>query len=327
MRIGLLGAARISPAAVIEPADELEGAQLQAIAARSIDSAQHFARTHGIAQVLPDYAALVTASNIDLVYNPLPIHLHAQWSINALSAGKHVLCEKPFAMNIDEAREMLAVAADHGVRIIEAFHYRYHPMFQTLLEWLAGNRIGRVRHIRATFNAGVADNPAEIRRRVDTGGGAMMDLGCYPLHWALTVAGSPIKDVSARAALTASGVDEAMIVDLRFDSRVTAHLACSMQEDADFSADLHIEGSHGEIHFSNPLAPHSGGELTLNANDSQLRAELDPRTTYFFQLKAVLSALATGAPLPTEGKAILRQQQALDAVYDAAQLGHLRRLA
>ncbi len=324
--IGILGAARITDKAMTDPAKAIPQIRLEAIAARARNRAEDFAQRHGVRQVYDTYAEVISADAVDLVYNPLPINLHADWTIKALEAGKHVLCEKPFAMNLDEAKQMLAVADKTGKRLIEAFHYRYHPAFQTCLDWLAADEIGELREIRATFDVEIQDDGEEIRHRVETGGGAMMDLGCYPLHWALTVIDAAPQQITASAVLTPSGVDETMTARLEFASGVTAHLETSIRPGAAFQAALRLIGSKGEIEFFNPLAPHHAlapGRLRTLAGRE---ASISPISTYTWQLAAVLRAVGTGASLPTEADMILRQQAALDGVYEAAGLRHLRYL-
>ncbi|MEM7458592.1 MAG: Gfo/Idh/MocA family oxidoreductase [Pseudomonadota bacterium] len=319
--IGLLGAARITDKAVVHPARVTPQCRLMAIAARDRDRAEAYAKQYSVESVLGSYDDVISDPRVDLVYNPLPINLHAAWTIKALQAGKHVLCEKPFAMNVDEAKAMLDMSKATGKRLIEAFHYRYHPAFETCLAWLAADEIGEVREIHAAFDVQIKDNGTEIRHRIETGGGAMMDLGCYPLHWALTVMGEAPSSVEARATLTPTGVDETLQSDLGFGSGASAHLTTSMAPGANFRADMKIVGSKGEIHFANPLAPHAGGRLRTSAGRE---AEVSPITTYTYQLASVLKAVQLGTPVPTEGDMILRQQAALDAVYEAAGLRHLR---
>ncbi|MEO1553316.1 MAG: Gfo/Idh/MocA family oxidoreductase [Pseudomonadota bacterium] len=321
--IGLLGAARITDKAIVQPVQTTANCRLTAIAARDRDRAEAYAKQHGVETVLGSYEELVSDPHVDLVYNPLPINLHADWTMKALLAGKHVLCEKPFAMNVDEAKAMVDTAAATGKRLIEAFHYRYHPAFETCLAWLAADEIGDLREIHAAFDVHIRDNGTEIRHRVETGGGAMMDLGCYPLHWALTLMGEAPSAVEARATLTPTGVDETLEAKLAFGSGATAHLTTSMAAGANFRADLRLVGTKGEILFTNPLAPHAGGRLRTAAGRE---AEVSPITTYTYQLASVLKAIQLGTPLPTEGDMILRQQAALDAVYAAAGLRHLRYL-
>lgn len=321
--IGLLGAARITREAIVDPVKVIPQCQLSVIAARDQSRAIAYAKQHSVAEVAASYDQVVSSERVDLVYNPLPINRHAEWSIKALEAGKHVLCEKPFAMNADEAQAMLTSAESNGKRLIEAFHYRYHPAFETCLAWLAADEIGEVREIHAAFDVHIKDNGTEIRHRVETGGGAMMDLGCYPLHWALTVMGEAPRDVEASATLTPTGVDETLQAQLSFGSGATAHLTSSMAEHAKFRAHMRVVGTKGEIEFINPLAPHLGARLRTKAGRE---AEISPISTYTWQLAAVLKALQPGTELPTEGKIILRQQAALDAVYEAAGLRHLRYL-
>lgn len=296
------------------------------MAARDRARAEAFAAQHKIAAVLGSYDQVIRSEAVGLVYNPLPINLHAEWTIKALEAGKHVLCEKPFAMNVVEAEAMLAASKATGCRLIEAFHYRYHPAFETCLDWLAADEIGELKEIHAAFDVEIKDNGTEIRHRVETGGGAMMDLGCYPLHWALSITGEAPTEVAASATLTPSGVDESLTADLRFASGVSAHLTTNMGPGAAFRAELKLIGTRGEISFTNPLAPHHPLVPGALVSSNGRRGEISSISTYTYQLAAVWSALQTGAALPTEGEMILRQQAALDEIYAQAGLKHLRYL-
>lgn len=325
--IGILGAARITERALIDPAKVVSGVRLAAIAARDRARADAYAAQHGVAQVFDDYADVITCDEVDLVYNPLPINLHAEWTIKALEAGKHVLCEKPFAMNVEEAKAMAAAAEKSGKRLIEAFHYRYHPAFQTCLDWIEADEIGDLRELHATFNVAIKDNGTEIRHRVETGGGAMMDLGCYPLHWAMTIIAEAPTGVSASASLTPTGVDESLSARLEFGSGSVAHLSASMAAGEPFRADMRLIGSKGEIVFNNPLAPHMGARLSLARGPATISlAEISPISTYTYQLADVAPAIEDGQPLPTEGEIIARQQAVLDEIYAEAGLRHLRYL-
>lgn len=325
MRIGCLGAAKIAPSALVHPANVRGDAILQAVAARDPARAAAFAERHGFAEALDSYEAVVTSPDVDLVYNPLPINLHAEWTIRALEAGKHVLCEKPFAMNAAEAHAVLEAASASGGRVIEAFHYRYHPVFAQVLAWIEAGEIGAVRRVDAVFNVHIDDaGGTEIRHLPETGGGAFMDLGCYPLHWVLSVMNRAPVSVSATAETTPRGVDERMTAQLEFDDGVQAHLSSSMAKGEPFAATLTVTGETGEISVLNPLAPHMGAQLTLTAAGETTHAPIDRLSTYTYQLGAVLDALKTGEPLATEGEMIMRQQRAIDAVYAAAGLAQLR---
>lgn len=327
LRVGILGAARIAPKAVCDPARVLSNVEITAVAARDSAKAESFAKQNNVRSVLDGYDALIARPDIDLVYNPLPINLHAEWTIKALEAGKHVLCEKPFAMNADEARAMVAASGKSGKRLIEAFHYRYHPAFRQCLTWIADGRIGEIQSIDAEFSVAIRDTDDEIRQLPETGGGAMMDLGCYPLHWVLNlIEEEEPSRIDAQAVQTRRGVDKSMMAVFVYASGKKATITTTMEEGQPFQASLHIHGSKGKILFENPLAPHAGGSLKLVDLESGERREADisPITTYTWQLGLIALSINSGADLPTEGPIILRQQETLDAVYEAAGLRHLR---
>src|ERR1044072_2469843 len=151
IRIGILGAAAIVPAALTNPARGIHDVQILAVAARDPKRAYAMAKKFGIPRVHPTYSALLADHDIDAVYNPLPNGLHAEWTIRALKAGKHVLCEKPFASNAQEAEEVAAVARETGLVVSEAFAYRYHPLTAKVKEIIASGEIGTVQHIDARF--------------------------------------------------------------------------------------------------------------------------------------------------------------------------------
>ncbi|MEL6287022.1 MAG: Gfo/Idh/MocA family oxidoreductase [Pseudomonadota bacterium] len=326
LRIGTLGAARITPMALIHPANALGRVTVTAVAARDKARARAFAAEHKIPAVHDSYEALLADPEIDLVYNPLPIDQHAPWSIAAMEAGKPVLCEKPFAMNAGEVQAMLAASERTGKRLIEAFHYRYHPAFDTCLTWVRSGLIGTVKAIDAVFHVPIKDDGAEIRHRPENGGGAMMDLGCYPVSWVLSLLDAAPETVTASGSLTPSGVDERLSGRLGFSGGVTASVSADMAPDVAVKIAMTVEGTEGVIDFQRPLAPHWGGALTLRrTGEPDVSAAISPITTYTYQLAAVVSALETGDPLPTEaGSMLLRQQETLDRLYAAAGFGHLR---
>ncbi len=324
LKIGLLGAARITPKAVIEPAAARDDVVVTAVAARQPERAHEFARQHNIANVYPSYEALIAKADVDLIYNALPISAHAPWTRRALRAGRHVLCEKPLAMNLNEAQAMQASADASHVRLIEAFHCRFHPAFARYQALLRDPRLGRLRHIDAVFNASIADKDAEIRYRPALGGGAMMDLGCYPVHWVLHSVHEEPVDVQARCALTATGVDRRFVGQLRFASGASASVACDMTPGTQRGSRLSAQFAHGEVLFVSPITPQNGGELILRTPDGEKRHDIDPGATYDHQLAAVCAALRDGRALPVEGPALLAQQRTLDRLYQRAGVGVLR---
>jgi predicted dehydrogenase len=320
IRIGLLGASRVSRYAIIEPAMAEESVAISAVAARDPARAATFATENGIPQVAASYDALLASDAIDIVYNGLPPAAHAGLTIAALESGKHVLCEKPFAMNAEEARAMVTAAERAGRHLIEAYHYRFHPLFARVLELLDSGRIGAVREIDAHFNVAIVAAPGEIRYDPALGGGAMMDLGCYCMHWARSVMRAEPEVLSASADRHESGVDVAMRAVLAFPGGVQARLSSSMSEDLPegLDAGLVITGEQGAIRVSNPLAPHHGNEIVLETADGTSSEEVAGDKTYAYQLRHVVDVLQGRAEPLTGGSDAVAGMRVLDAIYRVA---------
>ena len=320
IRIGLLGASRIARVAVIEPASDTAEVEVVAIAGRSQHSASDYAAEHGIDRVEPDYESLVASGDIDLVYNALPPSEHMYWTIAALTAQKHVLCEKPFALNAEEAVAMVDTAGASGRALIEAFHYRFHPAFGRVLELLRSNVLGPIREVRCHFDIAVPCVPGEFRYDKRLGGGALMDLGCYPVHWARTVVGEEPEVVSATGRWHESGVDVAMEAKLEFPGGVAAKISSSMSEDLPdrLDAELYIAGEEGELTLINPLAPHLGHELRVRAGHEERTETVDGESTYHHQLRHVVDVLNGAARQVTGGADAVANMRVLDAVYRLA---------
>src|SRR6201985_1995904 len=173
VRIGVFGAARITPTALIKPARGNAEVVVAAVAARDLSRAQAFAAKHGIARVHDSYAALIADPDLDAVYTPLPTGLHGRWTRAALTAGKHVLCEKPFTANAAEAREIAALAADSDRVVMEAFHYRYHPLTLRAEEIIASGELGTLQHVEAALCFPLPKF-SDIRYNYELAGGATM---------------------------------------------------------------------------------------------------------------------------------------------------------
>ena len=305
---------------MIAPAAEIAGVAVSSVAAREQDRAQAFAKEHLIPNFEPDYAALIASEHVDLVYNGLPPSEHAKWSIAALEAGKDVLCEKPFAMNAAEAQQMIDVATETGRYLIEAFHYRFHPLFERILEVLRSGEIGPVTRIESHFNVAIAANPRELRYHRELGGGAFMDLGCYPVHWARTIMDAEPTVLSAEADWHESGVDVAMRTELEFPGGISASLGSSMSEALPNKRDavLTVFGDRGVLTAENPVAPHDGHELVVEAASGRRVETVAGKTTYFHQLQHVVSVLLGDARPITGGSDAINTMRVLDEVYRQA---------
>jgi predicted dehydrogenase len=322
IRIGILGAARIAPRGIVTPANALLGAEVVAVAARDADRARTFASQHSIPMSFGSYAELIARDDIDLVYCALPPSAHAQWCTAALANGKHVLVEKPFASNAQDAARMVAAARAAGRHLLEGFHYRFHPLFERALSLLRGGAIGRIQHIEAVFNAELPDTPGELRYDESLGGGALMDLGCYCLHWIRTVAGDEPTIVSARARCGTPGVDLDVEAELAFTSGPTATLKCSMQpDDGQLIRRLRVRGDKGMLEIENPVSPHAGSTLSIESDDAPLPQIVSGGdTTFHFQLRHVLEVIEGRAQPLTGGGDAIGNMSAIDAIYRAAGL-------
>jgi len=318
IRVGILGAAKIAPRALIDPLRDRTDAVAACVAARDPVRARHYANEHGIADVAADYAALVARDDIDLVYVALPSSHHAEWSIKALEAGKAVLCEKPFALNATQARAMVAASEAAGRPLIEAFHYRYHPVITETVRRVRDGAIGKLVEAEADFSVPIPYQPTELRWLPETGGGALMDLGVYPLHALRTTIGGEPQVTSASMEMS-RGVDLATEARFMFPGGVPATLKTSMAEGG-FSARLFLRGETGSIEILNYVAPQIGSRVTLTQGDKVTDVPIAPRTTYAWQFDHVMDVLEGRATPLTGGADAIATMEAVDAIRAAA--GH-----
>lgn len=320
IRIGILGAAKIAPKALIPQVKRRDDCAIVAVAGRDRDRAGVYAGAHGIPEVVESYEALIAHPGIDLIYNALPPNRHADLSIAALEAGKHVLCEKPFAMNALEARAMAAAAQRTGNHLIEAFHYRFHPMFHDILEKVRSGAIGTLCAMKAEFSVKIPYLPEELRHRPDLGGGALMDLGCYPLHWLRTIAGEEPRLVSAHIEEGTPGVDLVTEAELEFPGGIPARLRTSMKTDQKYKALIAIKGSEGILRAMNPLHPTFGNSISIQRGREITRYTVDGETTYDYQLAHLMDVIAGHATPLTGGEDAVANMALIDAIYAAGGL-------
>jgi len=317
LRVGILGAARIAPKALVDPANKTGAFDVVRVAARDMGRAADFASSHEIPHVSETYADLIAADDIDVVYNPLPMSLHAEWTIAALQAGKHVLCEKPFASNADEAAAMVRAADDTGMILGEAFHYWYHPFFQRVLALVDGGIIGDVERLDAEFAIRIAK--PDLRWQWETSGGSTMDLGCYPLHWVRSIMGTEPTVVSATCEEDPERIDASLTAELAFGSGATARVHSAMNCD-DPSVRLEIVGTAGRIVAVNPLAPQNGNTLTIETARGTTSGMVHGGNTYEHMCRAFADHVMHGSPFPTSGTDSIANMALIDACYVAAGL-------
>jgi predicted dehydrogenase len=252
LRWGVISTANIGRAAVIPALLRSGNGELVAVASRDEEGANTFAAQQGISQAYGSYEALLAAGDIDAVYIPLPNSLHREWTIKAAEAGKHILCEKPLALNAAECGEMASAAEQYGVVLMEAFMYRFHPQTEKVLDLLQVGAIGEPRLINATFTFRLS-NPANIRLSAELGGGSLMDVGCYCVNISRTLAGAEPVEVQAFANWGKTGVDEEMVGTLRFADGLLAQFSCGLTlERREF---YQVAGPEGHIEVQAAFLP------------------------------------------------------------------------
>ena len=323
MRLGLLAAARITGPAVVEPAQIVPGVELDAVAARSLVRAEEAAREWGVARAYGSYQELIDDPELDAVYIATPAALHHRWTLAALEAGKDVLCEKPMAANAAEAREMVDAAAGAGRILMEAFHWRYHPLVAQIDDIVRGGRLGTLRQVHGRFDLPEGHIPAgDIRWDLSLGGGALMDLGCYTLQWVRWAAGAEPEITSAAAECPVPGVDGRFAAELAWASGVTGSITSSMISTGRPDVRLELTGDSATATITNPLAPQRGARIEIRTGDHVEEISVDGHdtTTYQHQLAAFVDAVSTRVPPLTSGVDSVATMALIDACYTAAGL-------
>ncbi len=257
LRWGLLSTARINKALI--PSLQLSKRnRLLAVASRSQEKADAYASAQKIKRAYGSYEALLADPEIDVIYNPLPNHLHAEWTIKALEAGKHVLCEKPLALSLAEVDAMAAAAGNHGRLVAEAFAYRAHPHMRKVKEIIDSGKLGKVKLVHGSFTF-VMTNQEDIRWNPEMGGGGLWDIGCYPLSFTRLALESEPQEVFGWQVTSPGGVDETFSAQLRFPGDIYAQLDCSFKIPShEF---MEIVGDEGTLSIPQPF--NSGARKTL----------------------------------------------------------------
>lgn len=320
LRLGILGTARIAPWGAINPARNNPAVTVTAVAARELVRAREFAARHAIPKAYGDYAELLADGEVDAVYIPLPNNLHAQWSIRALEAGKHVLCEKPLAANAEEAESMVATAERTGRVLAEAFHYRYHPLAQRVRDLVQEGAIGTLEHADIQFCT-PSIRPNNIRFSYELAGGVTMDMGCYAVDMLRFLTGEEPTVIQAEAKLLSPQVDRTMDARFAFPSGATGHTYCSMLGTCLFRSRVRLRGSAGELSVFNLMLPHLLYHRLRIKDEAGVRTEKFPKIpTYDYQMQAFVEAVRDSAPLSADGSEGVKNMRVIDAIYRAAGL-------
>ncbi|HEX6700401.1 MAG TPA: Gfo/Idh/MocA family oxidoreductase [Gaiellaceae bacterium] len=315
MKLGILSTARINRA-VLTGAWLSDRVDVVAVASRDAVRAEAYAKEHGIERAYGGYDALLGDPDVEAVYISLPNSLHVAWSIRALEAGKHVLCEKPLARRPVEVERAFDAAERAGRILMEAFMYRHHPQTKRVAELVAEGAVGELRLVRASFSFTVADE-ANVRLRPELDGGSLMDVGCYCVSGARLVAGEP-EAVAAQQVVGATGVDVRFTGTMSFPGGALAHFDSGL--DLPSRSDLEAIGSAGTIHVRDPWLIRETG-LELRRGDHVERIEIPNPNRYQLELENLADAIR-GEAKPLLGRDdALGQARTIEALYRAAETG------
>jgi predicted dehydrogenase len=326
LRWGILSTADIGRRKVIPGILAADRCKVVAIGSRDVAQARRVADELGIGTAHGSYEALLADPNVDIVYIPLPNHLHAQWTIAAARAGKHVLCEKPLAMDAAQAEQMLEVCAAEGVRLMEAFMYRLHPSWEEVRRLVASGRIGRLSAVQSWFSY-ANDDPANIRNQLDVGGGALYDIGCYSINLSRMLFGAePVGVMASMVREPGSGVDVLSSAILEFETG-TATFTVSTRLEPDQR--VHLYGTEGRISIEIPfnIPPDRPTRIVVTAGGDPPVAPASETITfetadpYAVQAERFAAAILDGLPTPTPPEDAVANMRVIDRVFAAAAHG------
>ena len=303
VRWGVLSTAKIGIDKVIPGTAAADRCEVVAIASRDLERARAAASELGIARAFGSYEDLLADPDVDAVYNPLPNHLHAEWTIAAARAGKHVLCEKPLATTSADAERMIQACEAEGVLLMEAFMYRLHPTWEAVTSLVASGRIGELKTVQSWFSY-FNDDPGDIRNLVETGGGALYDIGCYCVNLSRMLFGAEPERVGGSVLRDpVMGIDVLTSGILDFGD-VVATFTCSTRAEPDQR--VHIYGTEGRISLEIPfnIPPDRPTRVSLTAGgDPPVRPEtevltFDPANEYTIQAERFAAAVLDGGQVP-----------------------------
>lgn len=321
LRWGLLGTATINRH-IIPAIRACDRSVLHAVGSRSATVARSYAEAWEIPHAFHSYDDLL-ASDVDVIYNSLPNSLHAEWTIRAAAAGKHVLCEKPLALTPGDVEAMAAAAEAHRRVVTEAFMYRHHAQTLRVQALVADGAIGEVRTIAGAFSF-MRDRPSDPRLDPALGGGALWDIGCYPVTYAQMLAGAPATRVTGVQQTGPTGVDEDFTGIVEYGNGVTGQAFASFR--AGLQTFIRVIGSTGVLEIDHPFKPDTTERICLRRPTGVEWIDVEGRPLYVDEILDIERAVLDGAP-PRISLAESRDTIAtLSALYESARSGHPVRL-
>jgi len=324
LRVGVLSTASIATEKVIPGLRRGTRCEVVAIGSRDASAAQDAATRLGIPRAHGSYEALLADPEVDAVYIPLPNHLHAEWTIAAARAGKHVLCEKPLAMTAADAERMVDACRTAGVVLLEAFMYRFHPSWEAVRDIVASGRIGRLVAVQSWFSY-YNDDPANIRNIREVGGGALFDIGCYNVNLSrMLFDAEPTRVSSAITRDPTSGVDTVTSAILEFPTGV-ATFTCSTRTETDQR--VHVYGTTGRVSIEIPfnIPPDRPTRIFVTAGgDPPVAPDVETITfdtadPYAVEADRFAAVILDGAPVPTPPDDAVANLRVIERIFAAAE--------
>ncbi|HQZ39889.1 MAG TPA: Gfo/Idh/MocA family oxidoreductase [Vicinamibacterales bacterium] len=315
LRWGLLSTARINRR-LIPAMRACARSAITAVASRTLSRARTFAREWDIPIAVEGYRSLLDRDDVDAVYIPLPNSLHAEWTLKAIAAGKHVLCEKPLATNPADVDRMQAAALATGVIVEEGFMYRHEPLTDQVVALVSAGAVGAVRAVVSGFTY-ARNRPDDVRLSASLGGGALLDVGCYPVSYACLLAGSAALSATATARFLPDGVDEELAGVLRFRGDRMASIYAGFR--AAYRTWLDVLGSEGSLSVPHPFKPDGREPLVLERLGDRRHIEVRGSELLFLrQVEHFVGAVIDGVPVTVTLDESRRVASALAALAASA---------
>src|SRR5215208_212482 len=314
---GLLSTARINRA-LITPLRASNRNQLVAVASRTQESADQYAREWKIGQAYGSYEALLADPEIDVIYNPLPNHLHAEWTIKAVEAGKHVLCEKPLALNTDEVDAIQSAARKHGRVVMEAFMYRHHPQTLKVLELVKSGSLGTLKLVHGSFSFFLS-REGDVRLDPAMGGGSIWDVGCYPISYTRSILGENPLEVFGWQVTGPTGIDETFVGQMLFSNNVIAQFDCSFA--LPFHSFMEIVGSEATLNVPSPFKPTANPKIYLTRDGKTEGFRIRGQELYLGEVEDMADAIQLGKEPRISLEDSRANVQAITSLLESARTG------
>lgn len=320
LRWGILGCAGIAKGSVIPGIQKSKTGEVVAIASRDLAKAQETAQALGIKTAYGSYEELLADESIEAVYIPLPNHLHRVWTIRAAEAGKHVLCEKPIALNTAEAQEMVDACAKANVQLAEAFMYRHHPRYERIKEIIQSGKIGEIRGLHSTFSFNNAGDTNNVRYKQHMGGGSIYDVGCYPISVARLIIGAEPIAATAQAFFSPAHDDVDMMVSglIEFPNSIGLTFDCSMW--AAFRNTLEILGTEGRIEVPSAFVGNADASdhFYVETREGRREEEVPHVNQYALQADAFAQSVFNDIPSQFSSTDAVLNMRVIDACLQSA---------